>query len=461
MESLGPPASAFDSSAKKGWLTKVGGQGFKRNWKRRWFVMEDNYIYYYRTPDDKEPVGIISLEHFNSCTQATEEECKRSRFCWKLSNTSDSSVRVYYAYDDTWESMKSWIAAISKQLQGGEGDEESKFPDSKTNSIAPTLNHVTKTRPVQKGKRAPSRRPPPKTFDEDIFSSDEEKDKEKEIETPVPAPRKILPASPIEPRNISGAVALMPVTPHPPQTSQNVFNTYSGFSSNNINNPVSKINKPLPADPFSNKTSSSDSGGFVDQPPGYPKSIKPKKDLPPDPFAESDDFDEQPRSPKSQYSQYSQFSPRPSFNSVSQSDEDSSGSIAAEKQKAKELLKKAQEMKNEMAEAKKKTQEEYEKAHMERMEAEKLRAEVQRLKEQAEKELREAKEIKELAKMYRDQSEQEIYQIKKEMEVDREVIKVARREAEEIKEKAKEILKRALDAKTDLQKNMSFVSNGE
>ena len=39
---------------------------------------------------------------------------------------------------------------------------------------APALTHVTKSRPIQKGKRAPTRKPPAKTFDEEVMSSGDE-----------------------------------------------------------------------------------------------------------------------------------------------------------------------------------------------------------------------------------------------------------------------------------------------
>jgi len=47
----GPAASSFEGAAKRGWLTKLGGQGFKKNWRKRWFILEDNYLYYYKTPE--------------------------------------------------------------------------------------------------------------------------------------------------------------------------------------------------------------------------------------------------------------------------------------------------------------------------------------------------------------------------------------------------------------------------
>ena len=33
---------------KSGWLTKLGGNALRKTWKRRWFDLRGNYLYYYR-----------------------------------------------------------------------------------------------------------------------------------------------------------------------------------------------------------------------------------------------------------------------------------------------------------------------------------------------------------------------------------------------------------------------------
>ena len=47
-------------SMEKGWMTKQGGR--VKTWKRRWFVLSNNVVYYFKQPEDKEPLGIIPLE---------------------------------------------------------------------------------------------------------------------------------------------------------------------------------------------------------------------------------------------------------------------------------------------------------------------------------------------------------------------------------------------------------------
>uniref|UniRef100_A0A8C3AS99 Cytohesin 1b n=1 Tax=Cyclopterus lumpus TaxID=8103 RepID=A0A8C3AS99_CYCLU len=48
----------------KGWLLKLVC-GRVKTWKRRWFILTDNCLYYFEYTTDKEPRGIIPLENLN------------------------------------------------------------------------------------------------------------------------------------------------------------------------------------------------------------------------------------------------------------------------------------------------------------------------------------------------------------------------------------------------------------
>lgn len=44
-----------------GWLTKLGGSGLTpKNWRRRWFVVKDGMVYYYKTPSDDVVSFVVS-----------------------------------------------------------------------------------------------------------------------------------------------------------------------------------------------------------------------------------------------------------------------------------------------------------------------------------------------------------------------------------------------------------------
>jgi len=55
----------FFNPDREGWLWKQGsGAGGRyKSWKRRWFILNDNCLYYFEYTTDKEPRGIIPLEN--------------------------------------------------------------------------------------------------------------------------------------------------------------------------------------------------------------------------------------------------------------------------------------------------------------------------------------------------------------------------------------------------------------
>ncbi|XP_078450359.1 cytohesin-1 isoform X1 [Lampetra fluviatilis] len=53
----------FFNPDREGWLLKLGGK--VKTWKRRWFILTDNCLYYFEYTTDKEPRGIIPLENLS------------------------------------------------------------------------------------------------------------------------------------------------------------------------------------------------------------------------------------------------------------------------------------------------------------------------------------------------------------------------------------------------------------
>lgn len=51
----------FFNPDREGWLWKQGSR--YKNWKRRWFILNDKCLYYFEYTTDKEPRGIIPLEN--------------------------------------------------------------------------------------------------------------------------------------------------------------------------------------------------------------------------------------------------------------------------------------------------------------------------------------------------------------------------------------------------------------
>ena len=47
----GPGASSFECPSKVGWLYKHGGSGVSSHWRKRWFVADHHYLFYYKGPN--------------------------------------------------------------------------------------------------------------------------------------------------------------------------------------------------------------------------------------------------------------------------------------------------------------------------------------------------------------------------------------------------------------------------
>ncbi len=72
------PKPAFEAvqPIKVGVLEKQGKK-FK-TWNKRYFLLEGKYLYYYATPKDPQPRGVISLVN---CTVAVEAEVSGVELC--------------------------------------------------------------------------------------------------------------------------------------------------------------------------------------------------------------------------------------------------------------------------------------------------------------------------------------------------------------------------------------------
>ncbi|XP_028934303.1 cytohesin-4 isoform X3 [Ornithorhynchus anatinus] len=72
----------------EGWLLKLGGR--VKTWKRRWFILTDNCLYYFEFTTDKEPRGIIPLE--NLSVQKAEDPKKP--YCLELFNPNCKGQKI-------------------------------------------------------------------------------------------------------------------------------------------------------------------------------------------------------------------------------------------------------------------------------------------------------------------------------------------------------------------------------
>lgn len=83
VEAAPPPVYGRDivNPDIKGWLTKQGGS--VKSWKRRWFILKNPCLYYFKDPMDSLALGVILLPSY---TIAVAPEVKQP-FGFKGSST--------------------------------------------------------------------------------------------------------------------------------------------------------------------------------------------------------------------------------------------------------------------------------------------------------------------------------------------------------------------------------------
>ena len=78
----------FFNPDREGWLWKQGGR--YKSWKRRWFILNDNCLYYFEFTTDKEPRGIIPLENIR-----VREVTERSKqHCFELFSANNEVIKA-------------------------------------------------------------------------------------------------------------------------------------------------------------------------------------------------------------------------------------------------------------------------------------------------------------------------------------------------------------------------------
>ncbi|XP_076337379.1 cytohesin-1-like isoform X2 [Tachypleus tridentatus] len=116
----------FFNPDREGWLWKQGGR--YKSWKRRWFILNDNCLYYFEYTTDKEPRGIIPLENVQ-----VHEVVDRNRVnSFELFSTGSDIIKacktdsegkvvegkhtVYRMSASTPEEMADWIKCIKQSI---------------------------------------------------------------------------------------------------------------------------------------------------------------------------------------------------------------------------------------------------------------------------------------------------------------------------------------------------------
>ncbi|XP_061075709.1 pleckstrin homology domain-containing family A member 6 isoform X1 [Conger conger] len=115
--------------AKQGWLYKQASSGVKQ-WNKRWFVLTDRCLFYYKDEKEEGVLGSLPLLSFRiAAVQPSDSVSRKHAFkaCWGEEEEADSNgsgalclqvehagIRTYYFSADTVEEQEDWVEVMSE-----------------------------------------------------------------------------------------------------------------------------------------------------------------------------------------------------------------------------------------------------------------------------------------------------------------------------------------------------------
>uniref|UniRef100_A0A8C7HHV3 Pleckstrin homology domain containing, family A member 7a n=1 Tax=Oncorhynchus kisutch TaxID=8019 RepID=A0A8C7HHV3_ONCKI len=148
----------------RGWLYKQDGSGM-RLWKRKWFVLADYCLFYYKDSREESVLGSIPLPSYVVSAVEPEDHISR-KYAFKANHTGMRSyiynrstvidsqaehggMRTYFFSADTQEDVNGWVKAMNQAaLMQNQTDslkrpsETSEMPNTSERKGVPQTNHV-------------------------------------------------------------------------------------------------------------------------------------------------------------------------------------------------------------------------------------------------------------------------------------------------------------------------------
>ncbi|XP_056908006.1 pleckstrin homology domain-containing family A member 7-like isoform X6 [Takifugu flavidus] len=129
----------------RGWLYKQDSSGM-RLWKRKWFVLADFCLFYYKDSREETVLGSIPLPSYVVSAVGADDHISR-KFAFKAEH---SGMRTYYFSADTQEDMNTWLKAMNeaaKMQNRNEATIKSSNTFGRPNMLSqhavPQTNHVS------------------------------------------------------------------------------------------------------------------------------------------------------------------------------------------------------------------------------------------------------------------------------------------------------------------------------
>uniref|UniRef100_A0AAQ4PCK1 PH domain-containing protein n=1 Tax=Gasterosteus aculeatus aculeatus TaxID=481459 RepID=A0AAQ4PCK1_GASAC len=106
---------------KAGYCVKQGA--LMKNWKRRYFLLEENALSYYKSDLEREALRVIPLKEIHKVQECKHSELKMRDNLFEMA----SSSRTFYIQANSPEDMHSWIKAISGAIVAQRGPGRSAY----------------------------------------------------------------------------------------------------------------------------------------------------------------------------------------------------------------------------------------------------------------------------------------------------------------------------------------------
>ncbi|XP_042157204.1 pleckstrin homology domain-containing family A member 7 isoform X19 [Oncorhynchus tshawytscha] len=131
----------------RGWLYKQDGSGM-RLWKRKWFVLADYCLFYYKDSREESVLGSIPLPSYVVSAVEPEDHISR-KYAFKAEH---GGMRTYFFSADTQEDVNGWVKAMNQAAlmqnqadslkRPSETSEKSEMPNTSERKGVPQTNHV-------------------------------------------------------------------------------------------------------------------------------------------------------------------------------------------------------------------------------------------------------------------------------------------------------------------------------
>jgi len=116
-----PSFQSLRSNQKQGWIYKEGH--IVKSWKKRWFILKGNLLFYLKTPEAVEPLGIIPLRGSDISIVINKEKDKDVKYCMSIVVKS-SVIAPYFIGLDNETEFEDWRKELKKAASLGSKNDQ-------------------------------------------------------------------------------------------------------------------------------------------------------------------------------------------------------------------------------------------------------------------------------------------------------------------------------------------------